>query len=332
MGSGAHVESSNPLFNAILARSFMDLHMLRMRQQDQVFFAAGVPWYVALFGRDSLITALEVLAFEPESRPTPCVCWPATRRHGSTTSATQQPGKILHELRVDEMANLHEVPQTPYYGSVDSTPLFLVLLGRHADWTGTLDLFHELHENVRAALEWIDRFGDADGDGFIDYQTRSSNGGRNQGWKDSGNGVVMQNGSLAEPPIALPEVQGNVYLAWRCMAELYERDGDAVTAQHLREHAQDLTHASTASSGCRENAISRFAGRKIVVSPGVSPPTRPMRCGPALSIRGARPTWWSVSCVRICSADGVSVRCPPRTARTIRWTTSWAASGRTTMR
>jgi glycogen debranching enzyme len=240
LGGGAHVESSNPLFNAILARSFMDLHMLRMRQQDQVFFAAGVPWYVALFGRDSLITALEVLAFEPEIAANTLRVLASHQATRIDDERDAQPGKILHELRVDEMANLNEVPQTPYYGSVDSTPLFLVLLGRHAGWTGSLDLFHELRENVRAALEWIDRFGDADGDGFVDYQTRSSKGGRNQGWKDSGNGIVMQNGRLAEPPIAMPEVQGNVYLAWRCMAELYERDGDAVTAQHLRERARDL--------------------------------------------------------------------------------------------
>jgi len=240
LGDGAHVETSNPLFNAILGRSFMDLHMLRMRQQGQVFYAAGAPWYVALFGRDTLITSLEVLAFEPEIAAN-------TLRVLASHQATQidddrdaQPGKILHELRVDEMANLHEITQTPYYGSVDSTPLFLVLLGSHAAWTGSLDLFHELHDSVCAALEWIDRFGDSDEDGFVDYQTRSTRGGRNQGWKDSGNGIVMHDGRLAEPPIALPEVQGDVYLAWRCIAKLFEQDGDAATAQRLRERAQDL--------------------------------------------------------------------------------------------
>jgi glycogen debranching enzyme len=240
LGDGARVDTSNPLFNAILGRSFMDLHMLRMRQQSQVFYAAGVPWYVALFGRDTLITSLEVLAFEPEIAAN-------TLRVLASYQATQcdddrdaQPGKILHELRVDEMANLHEIPQTPYYGSVDSTPLFLVLLGSHAAWTGSLALFHELHDNVCAALEWIDHFGDSDGDGFVDYQTRSPWGARNQGWKDSGNGIVMHDGRLAEPPIALPEVQGVVYLAWRCIASLFEQDGDAATAQRLRKRAQDL--------------------------------------------------------------------------------------------
>jgi glycogen debranching enzyme len=123
---------------------------------------------------------------------------------------------------------------------VDSTPLFLILLGIYSAWKGSLDLFRELHDNVCAALTWIDRFGDCDGDGFIDYQTRSSKGGRNQGWKDSGNGIVMQDGRLAAPPIALPEVQGDVYRAWCSMADLFERDGDTLTAERLRQQAQDL--------------------------------------------------------------------------------------------
>jgi glycogen debranching enzyme len=155
----------------------------------------------------------------------------------------EQPGKILHEMRVDEMANLDEIPQTPYYGSVDSTPLFLVLLGIYSSWVGSLDLFRALRANVQAALAWIDQYGDSDGDGFIDYQTRSKSGSRNQGWKDSGNGIVMENGQLAEPPIALPEVQGEVYLAWSSMADLFERDGDGETAQKLRQRAKRLFEA-----------------------------------------------------------------------------------------
>jgi glucose 1-dehydrogenase len=116
-------------------------------------------------------------------------------------------------------------------------------LGVYSAWTGSLGLFHELRDNVRRALDWIDHFGDSDGDGFVDYQTHSSAGGRNQGWKDSGNGIVMEDGQLAEPPIALPEDQGEVYLAWTGMAELFERDGDRATAQRLREQAQRL-HAA----------------------------------------------------------------------------------------
>ncbi|MDQ6672658.1 MAG: amylo-alpha-1,6-glucosidase, partial [Chloroflexota bacterium] len=243
LGPGAQVETSNALFNEIVTRSFLDLHMLRMRQEDQIFFAAGVPWYVALFGRDSLVTSIETAAFEPEIGANTLRV--LARHQGTQVDdwRDEQPGKILHEFRVDELANLGEIPQTPYYGSVDSTPLFLVLLGIYSAWTGSLDLFHELHGNVCSALAWIDQFGDSDGDGFIDYQTHSKLGARNQGWKDSGNGIVMEDGQLGEPPIALPEVQGYAYLAWSSMAELFERDGDSATAERLRNKAQRLYSA-----------------------------------------------------------------------------------------
>jgi glycogen debranching enzyme len=240
LGPGAQAETSNTLFNEVLSRSFMDLHMLRMRQQDDTFFAAGVPWYVALFGRDTLITSIEVAAFEPEIGANTLRVLASHQGRAVDDYRDEQPGKILHELRVDEMANLSEIPQTPYYGSIDSTPLFLVLLGIYSAWNGSLDLFRELRANVCAALEWIDRYGDSDADGFIDYQTHSTKGGRNQGWKDSGNGIVMHNGRLAVPPIALPEVQGDVYLAWRLMADLFERDGDNLIAARLRQQAADL--------------------------------------------------------------------------------------------
>jgi glycogen debranching enzyme len=240
LGRGAQVETGDPLFNEVLGRSFLDLHMLSMRQQDDTFFAAGVPWYVALFGRDSLLTAIEVAAFEPEIGANTLRVLASHQGTKVDDYRDEQPGKILHELRVDELANLGEIPQTPYYGSVDSTPLFLVLLGIHSSWSGSLELFRELRDNVRAALEWIDRFGDTDGDGFVDYRTRSPQGSRNQGWKDSANGIVMEDGRPAEPPIALPEVQGDVYLAWCSMADLFERDGDAATAERLRRRAHEL--------------------------------------------------------------------------------------------
>jgi glycogen debranching enzyme len=239
-GKGMRVTTSSAMFNNILSRSIRDLHMLAMRQAGNAFFAAGVPWYVALFGRDSLVTALQMAAFDPY------IARETLRVHATYQGTREddwrdeQPGKILHELRCDEMANLREIPQTPYYGTVDSTPLFLVLLGVYCSWTGDLNLFHELHENVRAALQWIEQYGDSDGDGFVDYQTRSSRGLRNQGWKDSGNSIVLEDGALAEPPIALPEVQGVVYLAWSMVAELFEQDGDTPGAERLRARAEQL--------------------------------------------------------------------------------------------
>jgi glycogen debranching enzyme len=240
LAGGTQIETSNPLFNEIITRSFLDLHMLSMRQQGDVFFAAGVPWYVALFGRDSLVTSIQMAAFEPEVGANTLRVLASHQGTRVDDWRDEQPGKILHELRVDELATLNEIPQTPYFGSVDSTPLFLVLLGLHSAWIGSLDVFEELRDNVYRALAWIDQFGDSDHDGFIDYQTHSPQGGRNQGWKDSANGIVMKNGALAEPPIALPEVQGDVYLAWISMADLFERAGDLATAQTLRSKAQGL--------------------------------------------------------------------------------------------
>lgn len=146
----------------------------------------------------------------------------------------------MHELRSGELARLGEIPHNPYYGTVDATPLFLVLLARHAAWTGELTLFHELRENVEWALTWIDRYGDSDGDGFVDYRSKTKSGLVNQGWKDSGNAIVNHDGSLAEPPIALVEVQAYVYRAKMDLADLFERAGEPDRAVRLREEARAL--------------------------------------------------------------------------------------------
>jgi glycogen debranching enzyme len=234
------VDSDNDLFNRVLHRCFQDLRMLLMAEREHDFFAAGVPWFVALFGRDSLITALEMLPYDPGVASHTLrllATYQGTREDDFTD---EQPGKILHELRVGEQVHLHEVPQMPYYGSVDSTPLFLVLLGEYVRWTGDLALFHELRGPVERALEWIDRCGDSDGDGFTDYVTRSRQGYRNQGWKDSGNSIVNADGSPAEPPIALVEVQGYVYRAKTALADVASAAGEEDWASRLRSEACDL--------------------------------------------------------------------------------------------
>ena len=152
----------------------------------------------------------------------------------------EEPGKILHELRVGEMAHLDEIPQTPYYGSIDATPLFLILLARHAEWTGDLALFRELRPNVERALSWMKDHGDANHDGYLEYASRSRNGLSNQGWKDSGDAIVDGDGSLALPPIALVEVQGYAYCARNALADLYERSGEHDRALQLQREASDL--------------------------------------------------------------------------------------------
>jgi glycogen debranching enzyme len=238
--SVTQLNSSSPLLNKVFQRSIRDLRMLRTSLEGLEYFSAGLPWYGALFGRDSIISSLQVLAFEPRRAE-------QTLRLLAKYQATQvsewrdeQPGKILHELRVGELAHLNEIPHTPYFGSVDATPLFLIMVARHANWTGDLSLFQELKPSVERAFEWITRYGDATGNGYLEYDSRSSKGLGNQGWKDSGDSIVNADGTLATPPIALVEVQGYVYLAKISMADLYEKTGDHPAAAHLRAEAEAL--------------------------------------------------------------------------------------------
>ncbi|HJT87936.1 MAG TPA: amylo-alpha-1,6-glucosidase, partial [Bryobacteraceae bacterium] len=236
----AEVQTDNPLLNEVVGRSLRDLGILESSLDDCEFFAAGLPWYGALFGRDSIIAALQTLAFEPQIAEQTARLLARHQGRGNDDWRDMQPGKILHELRRGELANLNEIPQTPYYGSVDSTPLFLILVGEHANWTGSLRLFEEIRENIERALHWIDTFGAEAQGGYLSYASKSSGGLGNQGWKDSGDSIMNADGSLAEPPIALVEVQGYVYRAKLLMAGLYERSGDHPTAARLRAEAEEL--------------------------------------------------------------------------------------------
>lgn len=234
------VESSSLVLAGVIDRSLRDLRTLRSTLREREYFAAGVPWYVTLFGRDSLISSLETLAYDPGMAE-------QTLRLLASYQSTEvdqwrdaQPGKMPHELRFGEMAHLGEIPHSPYYGTIDATPLFLIVLGRHAEWTGDLTLFHELRENVDHALEWIDRYGDRDEDGYLEYRSTAKKGLVNQGWKDSGNAIVNADGSLAEPPIALVEVQAYVYAAKSLMAGLFRRAGEADRAAKLEQQATNL--------------------------------------------------------------------------------------------
>lgn len=232
--------SDNRMLNLVMERSLRDLDMLRSHIGGTAYFAAGVPWFVALFGRDSIITALQTLALNP--RIAEDTIRLLARYQGTEVNPwrEEEPGKILHELRVGEMARLKQIPHTPYYGTVDATPLWLVLLGRHAAWTGRLDLFLELKANIEAALNWLDRYGDVDGDGYIEYQCRIEKGLTNQGWKDSGDCIVNADGSLATPPITLVELQGYTYQAKLEMAALYHKAGEPARASALELEAQRL--------------------------------------------------------------------------------------------
>ena len=234
------VKSSSLLLDAVLGRSFDDLDLLRGELDGLEYYAAGLPWFSTLFGRDSLIAAYQTLAFDPATAADTLRLLAGRQGTKVDEWRDEQPGKILHELRIGELARLDEIPQTPYYGSVDSTPLFLIVLAEHAAWTGKLDLFRELADNVDRALDWIDRYGDADGDGYVEYSSASKGGLANQGWKDSGDSMVDASGRIAKPPIMLAEVQGYVYLAWTRIADLFERDGKGDRATTLRDRAKAL--------------------------------------------------------------------------------------------
>ena len=236
----ADEHADDQLFNRVVQRSIADLRMLRSPLDGHSYYAAGVPWFATLFGRDSLITAIEVLGADPEvAEQTLRVL---ARRAGRTVDPVheEEPGKIIHELRVGEVATLGLSPLTRYYGTVDATPLFLCLLAEHADWSGSLAVFHDLRPAVEGALEWLERFGDHDGDGLLDYRAGTPDGLRNQGWKDSEDGVVDEHGVPLEPPIALAEPQGYAVRALRGVAGLYEHDGDRAAAAELRERAERL--------------------------------------------------------------------------------------------
>lgn len=232
------IHTSSVTLNRAIERSLLDLHMLRNTLDGRQYFAAGTPWFATLFGRDSLITAMETLAFDPSISEQTLRLLAELQGTRRDEWRDEEPGKIAHELRVGELARLGRIPHTPYYGTVDATPLFLMLLAEHACWSGDLRLFRSLRGNVDRALRWIDS-GMAE-DGYLRYQRESKKGLSNQGWKDSGDAIVNADGTLARPPIALVEVQGYVYAAKRAIAEMFARDGDVTRAAQLRAQAQGL--------------------------------------------------------------------------------------------
>ena len=240
-GGTAPVTSSDDVLDRVLRQSLQDIHMLQVRRSDEQFTAAGLPWFVALFGRDSLLPTIQCLAYEPslgERTARALARYQGTKNDDRTY---EEPGKILHELRVGEMAHLAEVPQTPSYASIDSTLLFLIAVARHATWTGSLDLFHALRPNIDRALRWMQERMARDGRGYVAYYGKTPDGAPvNQSWRDSGTGVLRADGAYPEPPIEMVEVQGYAYLALTLLSPLLRRAGDAETARRLEGDAAAL--------------------------------------------------------------------------------------------
>lgn len=218
-----HVSADPPLVMNVYRRSLVDLAALRFFPSEGADHAtpsipkgaslpaAGLPWFMALFGRDSLLTSYQSLPFLPELARTSLQVLAAAQGKTVDSFRDEEPGKILHELRFGELTHFKERPQSPYYGAADATPLFLVLLDEYERWTGDGELVRSLEAPARAALEWIDRYGDRDGDGYVEYERGMETGLENQCWKDSWNSILFSDGTVAQSPRATCEIQGYVY-------------------------------------------------------------------------------------------------------------------------
>jgi glycogen debranching enzyme len=214
----------------LLDRAFADLRSLTSTLDGKAYYSAGIPWYATLFGRDSLITAHQMLAFAPGIAEDTLRLLAAHLGTRDDRIHEEQPGKVLHELRIGEVAGAELTPLARYYGTVDATPLWLCVLADHAEWTGDLGLFRELRPQVDAMLGWL-------GGGLLEYEARAPGGLRNQGWKDSAEAVCHEDGTWLEPPIALVEAQGYAIAARRGIARLLERAGETEAAARLRSAA-----------------------------------------------------------------------------------------------
>ncbi len=234
------VKTDNEVFDQFLQRSIYDLRILTEELPTGLFPVAGIPWFAVPFGRDALITAMQTLIFDPQLAVGTLRF--LARHQGKVVNDwnEEEPGKILHELRAGEMTVLREMPHVPYYGSVDSTPLFLLLFAESMRWLNSDGLYKELLPNIKAALDWIDHYGDKDGDGFIEYHCHNDRGVKNQGWKDNAFSLQFRDGKIPDPPIALCEAQAYVYAAKLGLAEVVDRQGEHEWATQLRTQAARL--------------------------------------------------------------------------------------------
>lgn len=312
--TSAHVETPHVYADRAFHRALADLRLLVNPGPGpgERYVAAGVPWFATLFGRDVIISALQLLPIRPQVAE-------ETLRILARRQATEEdpwrdaePGKILHELRTGELAAAGEIPHTPYYGSVDATPLWLVLLGEYHRWTGDVALVDRLWPNVLAALRWIDVHGDADGDGFVEYVRRSPQGLINQGWKDSADANRYRDGRLAAPPLALVEVQAYVYSARRHVASLARARGERELAERLEREAEELRDRIEASFWLEESGTYALAldGEKRPVDAIGSNAGHVLWCGVASPERARRvaerltsPELWSGWGIRTLSSS-----------------------------
>ena len=238
--AGCRVVSSNESLNRWISRSMADLQMMITDTPHGAYPYAGIPWFSTPFGRDGLITALELLWADPHVARGVLAFLADTQATAFADAQDAQPGKILHEMRDGEMAALGEIPFARYYGTADATPLFVMLAAAYFDRTADRTLVDAIWPNILAALDWMRTSGDPDADGFIEYARRSPTGLVQQGWKDSYDSVFHADGTLADPPIALCEVQGYAYAAWTGAARLAAVRGDLAQAGEWQRRAEQL--------------------------------------------------------------------------------------------
>ena len=289
------MSSSNSRFNDWINRSLADVQMMMVGNPEANYPYAGVPWFGTVFGRDGIITALQTLWLNPEVAKGVLECLAATQATEVDAAIEAEPGKILHEMRQGEMAALGEVPFGRYYGTVDATALFIMLAGAYYERTADCEFIQKLWPHIERALLWIDEFGDADKDCFVEYRRRGSKGLVQQGWKDSNDSIFHADGTIAEAPIALCEVQGYVYAAKLAAARMCRIAGSAgrsasleVEAERLRERfeeqfwCEELSTYALALDGQKRPCQVRASNAGHCLFTGIASPERARRVAETL--------------------------------------------------